>query len=90
MNFIKRNAWYKVKRTKMLKLGRKAIKVKWVFKVKHEHDGSTRKKSRCVVQGFMQMPGVDYTESFSPVATDTGIRMVVATYLMNEDDDWVL
>jgi hypothetical protein len=29
----------------------------------------------------MQIPGVDYTESFSPVATDTSIRLMIGLYL---------
>jgi Reverse transcriptase (RNA-dependent DNA polymerase) len=29
----------------------------------------------------MQIPGVDYTESFAPVASDSGIRIVIGIFL---------
>ena len=29
----------------------------------------------------MQIPGVDYTESFTPVASDTAIRTIIAMFL---------
>jgi Reverse transcriptase (RNA-dependent DNA polymerase) len=31
--------------------------------------------------GFMQIPGVDYTESFAPVASDSGISIVIGIFL---------
>jgi hypothetical protein len=30
----------------------------------------------------MQIPGIDYTESFAPEASDTGIRVVIGTFLI--------
>ena len=65
----------------MSKLNRKLIKTKMVFKKKNETDGSTRYKARCVSKGYMQIPGVDYTEKFSPDATDASIRIVIALIL---------
>ena len=41
-----------------------------------------------VTLGFMQIPGVDYTESFSPVATDTAIRIAFALVLYHDDEGW--
>jgi Reverse transcriptase (RNA-dependent DNA polymerase) len=42
----------------------------------------------------MQIPGVDYMESFAPVASDSGIRMVIGIFLyyfhMFARDEWVL
>jgi hypothetical protein len=40
-----------------------------------------RRKTRIVTKGFMQIPGVDYTESFSPVATDASARTVIGISL---------
>jgi hypothetical protein len=81
MNFINRDAWKKIERTLVSKLGRKTVPVKWIFKIKEEHHGGLRYKSRIVVKGYMQIPGVDFTESFSPVATDATIRMTIGIFL---------
>ena len=81
-NFLTRKVWKKVPREKVVKeMKRKLITTKWIFKKKIEQDGSIRFKARCVSRGFMQIPGVDYTESFAPVATDTAIRMIIGIFL---------
>ena len=64
-----------------MKLRRKLIGVKWVFKIKHEPDYSLRYKSRIVSKGFMQVPGVDYREKFSPVAQSSSVKLVLALVL---------
>ena len=68
-NFLKRKAWKFVNRQEVAKKGRRPIPTKHVFKKKIELDGKTGKeyvrfKDRIVTLGFMQIPGVDYTESF--------------------------
>ena len=88
-NFIKRGSWKFVKREEAAKKGKKIIGCRWVFKKKHEKDGTIRYKSRIVSKGFMQVPGVDYTEKFSPIATDTTTRVVIALTLMNKHRGWV-
>jgi hypothetical protein len=58
--------------------GRKAIGCKWVFKVKTDADENVVKyKLRLVAQGFSQVPGVDFEQTFSPVGRITSLRLLV-------------
>lgn len=60
-------------------VGQKIIDNKWVFKIKENPDGSVdRYKARLVVRGFSQQQGIDYEETFSPVARYGSIRTVLA------------
>ena len=84
MNFIKRKSWRKKLRSEVKDEGRKIIGTRWVYKRKDEQDGSVRYKGRIVSLGYMQVPGVDYTESFSPVGNDTSVRIVIGLALYHE------
>ncbi|WVZ75632.1 hypothetical protein U9M48_023669 [Paspalum notatum var. saurae] len=55
------------------------IGTKWVFKNKQGEDGMVvRNKARLVAQGFCQMEGIDYEETFAPVACLEAIRILLA------------
>ena len=56
---------------------------KWIYKIKHAVDGSIEKyKARFVAHGFSQKEGIDYEETFAPVARYTSIRSVLALATM--------
>ena len=59
---------------------RKPLGCKWVFKVKTNEEGEVeRYKARLVAQGFSQVKGADYDETFCPVVCHESLRMLIAT-----------
>ncbi|WVZ95732.1 hypothetical protein U9M48_041459 [Paspalum notatum var. saurae] len=55
------------------------IETKWVFKNKQGEDRVVvRNKARLVAQGFCQKEGIDYEETFAPVARLEAIRIILA------------
>ena len=58
---------------------KKVIGCRWVFTVKVNLDGSiARLKARFVAKGYAQTYGVDYSDTLSPVAKLTSIRLFIS------------
>nr|GEU91288.1 hypothetical protein [Tanacetum cinerariifolium] len=55
------------------------IKLKWIFKVKKDESGGVLKnKARLVAKGYRQEEGLDFEESFTPVARIESIHIFIA------------
>ncbi|GKE52583.1 retrovirus-related pol polyprotein from transposon TNT 1-94 [Tanacetum coccineum] len=56
------------------------IKLKWIYKVKKDELGGVLKnKARLVAKGYRQEEGIDFKESFTPVAIIEAIRIFIAS-----------
>ena len=69
--------------------GIKTIGCKWVFKRKTDMDGKLHTyKARLVAKGFKQTHGIDYDETFSPVAMLKSIRILIAIVAYYDYEIW--
>nr|CAE04585.2 OSJNBb0006N15.2 [Oryza sativa Japonica Group] len=74
-NFERNKVWTLVEPAS----GHNIIGIKWVFKNKQNEDGLiVRNKARLVAQGFTQVEGLDFDETFAPVARIEAIRLLLA------------
>ena len=73
--FERQKVWKLVPRPK----GKTVIGTRWVFRNKLDEDGIvTRNKARLVAKGYSQQEGIDYDETYAPVARLEAIRMFLA------------
>jgi len=78
--FERNQEWHLVPKPK----NRTIIGTKWAFRNKLDEQGTvTRNKARLVVQGYNQEEGIDYEETFAPIARIEAIRILIAfaTYM---------
>ena len=62
-----------------LPTSKKAIGCGWAFAVKFNLDGSVARLKTCLVaKGYAQTYGVDYSDTFSPVAKLTSVRLFIS------------
>ena len=74
-SITKNDVWDVVSRPE----GKSIVTSKWIYKIKHAANGSIEKyKVRFVARGFSQKEGIDYEETFAPVARYTSIRSVLS------------
>jgi len=68
-----------------LPAGRKPVSCKWVLKTKQGTNGELEHyKARLVARGFTQIYGVDYNETFAPVAKFTSIHCILALVVLED------
>jgi hypothetical protein len=65
------------------------IETKWVFQNKQDkNEIIVRNKARLVVQGYSQVGGLDFDETFAPVARLEAIRILLA-YATSHNIKWI-
>jgi hypothetical protein len=70
-SIMKNDVWEAIPRPE----GKSVVTSKWLYKLKHVVDGNIEKyKAHLVARGFSQVEGVDYDETFAPVARYTSIK----------------
>ncbi|WJZ96545.1 hypothetical protein VitviT2T_015220 [Vitis vinifera] len=68
--------------------GKKPVGCKWIFTVKYKADGNVdRYKARLVAKGFTQSYGIDYQETFAPVAKLNTVHVLLS---LAANLDWSL
>ncbi|RVW81044.1 Retrovirus-related Pol polyprotein from transposon TNT 1-94 [Vitis vinifera] len=71
-----------------LPVGKRPVGCKWIFTIKYKSSGSVERfKARLVARGFTQSYGIDYQETFAPVAKLNTIRILLSLAV---NQDWCL
>ena len=81
----KMRVWRKIDRS-LMPNGRRCVKCRWVFDIKR--DGTFR--ARLVACGYSQVPGIDFTEVYSPVKNDVTFRILLVMVLLYNYDCYLI
>ena len=73
-SILKNDVWDIIPRPE----GKSIVTSKWIYKIKHAAHRSVEKcKARFLARGFFKKEGIDYDETFAPVAHFTSIHMIM-------------
>ena len=74
-SIIQNDVWEVVPRP----IDRTVVGSHWIYKIKNNLDGAIKKyKARFMAKGFSQKEGIDYEETFAPIARYTSIRAAIS------------
>ena len=74
-SIVRNSAWEIIPRPE----GKSVVGSRWIYKVKQVADGSVEKyRAIFVARGFSQIEGINYEETFAPIARYSSIRTILA------------